>query len=59
MIGETTEQELNKVLQMRHIIVHRAGIIDEKACDAAGWDKGAIGNNIKRFLDYNKVINVI
>ena len=59
LIGETTEQELNEVLQTRHIIVHRAGIIDEKACDAAGWGKGAIGNNIKMSLDYNKVINEI
>lgn len=59
LIDETTEQELKKILQMRHIIVHRSGIIDKKACEAAGWDKDVIGNNIKKFLDYNTATNAI
>lgn len=56
---ETTEQKLKAVLQMRHVIVHKAGIIDGKACKMAGWDMGAIGNNIKKFLDYATTTNAI
>lgn len=59
LIGETTEQKLNMVLQMRHVIVHKAGIIDGQACKIAGWDRGAIGNNIKKFLDYATTTDAI
>ncbi len=59
LIDKTTEQKLKKILQMRHVIVHKAGIIDEKACKMAGWDKSAIGNNIKKFLNYDTTTNAI
>jgi hypothetical protein len=59
LIGETTEQKLKTVLQMRHVIVHKAGIIDGKACKTAGWNRGAIGNNIKKFLDYATTTDAI
>ena len=57
--SEEVKRRLNHVLQIRHVIVHKAGIIDEKACNNAGWDNKLVGKHISRFLNYDIVKEIL
>lgn len=53
------KNKLNHIFQIRHIIVHKAGIIDQKSCENANWNQKLIGKSIRRYLDYNAVKEII
>lgn len=45
---EELRKDLQEVLQTRHVIVHKGGIIDEEACEKAErWDQSMVNKEIK------------
>jgi len=43
----TLAYNMQAVFQKRHVIVHKAGIIDEKSCEKALWEKSLVGTKLK------------
>lgn len=40
------EFRINEIFVKRHVIVHRAGEIDQKACSDAGWNRDLAGKQL-------------
>ena len=52
--------KLNSVFQKRHVIVHKAGVIDEKSCKECGWDTKRLGMRLRLDSDsVNQDIDVL
>ena len=52
LLDDNVERKLKSLLQARHLIIHQAGRIDEKACLRAGWSTKLIGKNIRSSINY-------